>query len=160
MMWNAHIGTAHFKEPGLHNCQEHIRKRMRSHVWKRVRHVSQAWLFNLSTLHLKAAGPRAAAHMSLHTSSQCQRAARHKNRTRSDPRLLDRGTLCPSMLATERFALPRRRRCGEGASSGRFDSGQHPFCNFIAATRKSMDFRACPRQQRGVKPSSLWPVQA
>src|SRR3546814_3459897 len=46
----------------------------------------RSWLFILSTRHLKAVGPRAAAHMSLHRQSQCQRATDRISRTTSVPR--------------------------------------------------------------------------
>ncbi|MCC2601304.1 hypothetical protein, partial [Sphingopyxis yananensis] len=67
----------------------------------RVRHVGQAWLFNLICLHLKAARTRAAAHMSLHRQSQFQRSNQTINRTAFHPSKFSFEKPCyPSMLAT------------------------------------------------------------
>ena len=57
-----------------------------------------------------------------------QRAAKNKRRTVSDPRPDDRGTACPTMLATAGGAFPvGRLRCGERAYMGGSGFGQAPF---------------------------------
>src|SRR3546814_8489706 len=80
--------------------QEATFEKAASTLWKRVRHVGQAWLFILSTLHLKAARPRAAAHMSLHRQSQFQRAHRQETADSCRSPLLLSGAICPYLLAT------------------------------------------------------------
>ena len=95
--WNIPHKPAHFKEPGLHKKRP---RKAASTLWKRVRHVGQAWLFILSTLHLKAARPRAAAHMSLHRQSQFQRAHRQEMADSCRSPLLLSGDICPYLLAT------------------------------------------------------------
>jgi len=78
---------------------------------------------------LKTPGPGAVAHMSLHHQQQFQRAARQKRRTLKPPRFSYRGTVCPSMLATEAAKPARNRlyRVGGVASMSRRRFGQHPF---------------------------------
>ena len=121
--WNIPRKPAHFKEPGLHKKQP---QRAASTLWKRVRHVGQAWLFILSCLHLKAARPRAAAHMSLHRQSQFQRAHRQETADSCRSPLLLSGDICPYLLATGWFvasgAAPRPVNRPLGPSSIRVNN--------------------------------------
>src|SRR3546814_668175 len=77
-------------------------------------------LFRSSDRHLKAAGPRAAAHMSLHRQSQCQRAHRQEEADSCCSPLLLSGDICPYLLATVWFvafgAAPRPVKRPLGAS--------------------------------------------
>jgi len=135
--WNIPRKPAHFKEPGLHKKQL---RRAASTLWKRVRHVGQAWLFILSCSHLKAARPRAAAHMSLHRQSQCQRAHRQEEADSCCSPLLLSGDICPYLLATEaarQFAAPRPVKRPLGPSLSRVNSNLIFYCEFLTRQPES-----------------------
>lgn len=92
---------------------------------------AQAWLFNLNYRHLKAAGPRAAAHMSLHQKLHCQRAHRQKSADSCRSPLLLSGDVCPACWRPSGAAGWLHPVGGE-ASKQMTESRQQSFCNFVS----------------------------
>ena len=101
-------------------------------LWKRVRHVGQAWLFNLIYSHLKAARTRAAAHMSLHRQSQFQRSNQTINRTAIRPSKFSFEKLCyPSMLATVQCSVAAAPRPVKTPLSASYQTVNSRFETFL-----------------------------
>lgn len=96
---------------------------------------AQAWLFNLSYRHLKAARPRAAAHMSLHQKLHCQRAHRQESADSYRSPLLLSGDVCPACWRPS-GAAGWLHPVGGVASKQVIESRQQSFCNFISISQR------------------------